>query len=185
MEFYRGDSRPPCDWTLDIGFAAIRPMLPEEARQWLVTQLVKHSGDVPALCQTLRQTRDSSVIATAIDAGGAFLQCKYLYKIRINTLHFFELGSEGPGRQIHNPLVYRGAFMIRDHFLYLAAKIIGIGHGMVCTKEATFLTTIPRTFIKKFKMNSGNWQDMPPAPQRRRGPVRGGVRDILKVGPWR
>lgn len=158
MDFYRGDDRPPTDEKISkIGFdgwptyQAIQS--PGDARAWITNQL-KTDKNVMTMAFRLRVQTPGGLIATAMKEAGAFEGKSYVYKITLPDVSLVELTRQGAGKPVapvDDPLEVRGYFLILDNADYQKASLIGIGHGQVDTKEATFLTAIPRKYVVGYR----------------------------------
>jgi hypothetical protein len=172
MDLYRGDDRGPGDMKLrTIGFNAKPPALPmnaAEARDFLTNIFkTKTSFDVGVLW---RASTPGNLIATAMTQGGAFQGMKHFYKIIIpdNELTLQVIDFKG---RLQNTFPVGDALNTRKYFLlfnnrrYQDADMIAFCHGIVDTKEVTFLTTIPARYIYGYRngMNT-NKENVPFAP---------------------
>jgi hypothetical protein len=169
MDFYRGDDRSPNDEKIrKVGFdgypeyKAIES--PDKARAWITEQL-KKDKNVMTMAFRLRVQTPGGLIATAMKEAGAFEGKRYVYKITIPNVSLVELKNSGAGAPINgveDPLEIRKYFLVLDNPDYNQASLIGIGHGQVDTKEATFLTPIPAKYIVGHKTKTENqFQPMP------------------------
>lgn len=162
MDFYRGDGRGPNDEKIkSVGFdgwptyKALQS--PEEARQWLSDQL-KKDKNVMTMAFNLRVQTPGGLIATAMKEAGSYEGKEYIYKITVPDVSLVKLGNKGAGELMaaQDPLDVRSYFLILDNPDYTKASLIAIGHGQVDTKEATFLTTIPRKCIVGYRTKNEN-----------------------------
>lgn len=157
MDFYRGDNRPPTDKTIQLkGFNAKPPaitMSPDQARKWLSDEIAKKKN-LLSLGFFLRVQTPGFLISTAMKREGATEQTDYIYHIKIDNLHCFKITKSGVGEKIKtaNPLVIsEQLFLIVNNMDYEKATIIALGHGKVDSKEATFLTAIPKKYIMGYR----------------------------------
>lgn len=161
MLFFRGDNRSPLDSVIQKeGFTAKPPavtMTAGEARAFLTKVLDK--ATLNDIGMTWRKQTPGYLVATAMTKAGAFEQMTYLYKIEIPDLvltarKIGEKGVVGDAFPLSDALTYTKYFILHDGTTYNDATIIAFCHGLVDTKEATFLTAIPRAYIVGYRQTS-------------------------------
>lgn len=181
MLFYRGDNRSPLDSVIQkVGFTAKPPavtMTAAEARAFLTKELA--SATLADLGMTWRKQTPGYLVATAMTREGSFEQMTYLYEIEIpdevlTARSIAEKGVVGAAFPLSEALTYTKYFILHDGTTYADATMIAFCHGPVNTKEATFLTAIPRPYIKGYLQKALTLE---------RDPVTGAKRgyDVKKV----
>jgi hypothetical protein len=172
MDLYRGDNRGPGDMDLrTIGFKAKPPALPmngAQARDFLADIFkTKTSFDIGVLW---RASTPGFLIATALTQTGAFQGMKYFYKIIIPDNELTLQAIDIKGRLQHtfpvgDALDARKYFLLFNNRRYQDADMIAFCHGIVSTKEVTFLTTIPARYIYGYRSGmSTHIEKLPFAP---------------------
>lgn len=174
MDFFRGDDRGPDDVSMKEGFTAkppSRPMTPAQALQYLADK-IKINANILTLGMTWRESTPGDLIATAQTQEGGFQGKNYFYKVTIPdnelTLHSLNpKGVFGPPLPIAEGLTTSKFYIVANHQNIQQATIIGFRHGMVHTKEVTFLTTIPRKYIVGYRTGKDTTkEDIPFTPVR-------------------
>jgi len=158
MDFYRGDDRGPGDMDLrTIGFAAKKPALPmdgDQAREFLSGIFETYA--VNDFAFKWRGQTPGFLISTAMVQGGGFQGKKYFYKLTIpdNELTLQIIDNKGNRLNkfpVKDGPVKRKYFLLFNNGSYEKADLIAFCHGIVDTKEATFLTTIPTRYIVGYR----------------------------------
>ena len=175
MDFYRGDNRPPHDPVLSTrGFTAKPPaqtMSGDEARAFLQNM----AGGPAEIGMVWRGQTPGGLIATAMTEEGAYSHLQHFYKITIPdeeiTLRLLtRTKALGANVQHSSALKTPAYFVLFNNGNYQAADLIGFCHGLVHTKEVTFLTAIPARYIAGFRQTAHTGRlGMPFVPFRRFG----------------
>lgn len=132
-------------------------MTAAEARAFLTKELASHT--LNDLGMIWRKQTPGFLVATAMTKEGAFEQMTYLYEIEIpdqalTARSIAEKGIVGAAFPLTDALTCSKYFIIHDGTTYTDATMIAFCHGPVQTKEATFLTAIPRAYIKGYRQAS-------------------------------
>lgn len=181
MDFYRGDNRGPMDATLiTVGFSAKppeQPMSASAARAFLATSFqTKKPLDIG---MEWRKQTPGFLVATAMTQTGGFQQMKYFYKISIPngelTAQELEMnGTLGKTFPVNEASTRNKYFLLFNHLTYQNATLIAFCHGIVHSKEATFLTTIPARYIEGYRSGMSTTKEHAPF-----APFRGPHRQIV------
>ena len=186
MDFFRGDNRGPQDNSiLAYGFACKPPSQPMDgpkAYKYLLDELARCKGP-NTLGQTWRERTPGNLNASAMTQAGAFQNMKYFYKFTIpdDELTAIEVSDGGKIEgvfSIAEALTRKVYFVLCDNNAVANANLIAFCHGKVNTKEATYLTTIPKKYIVGYRNGHNTTEEHIPfvpflGPHRRTEPLPG------------
>jgi hypothetical protein len=162
MIFYRGTETPP-NKVSENGFkthgaeAAPKGMLLD----WFQAQLLldKHKHSVKDMAFAWRKQTPGGLIATSATEMGAWEQTKYVYRIDYSQLYIFTLqndGAPGPfGSRESNALALGSKYALLSDRPTLEAlpqaTVLALYHGVVDSKEVTFMNPIPPSLITGYR----------------------------------
>ncbi|MGI4959256.1 MAG: hypothetical protein ACRYGI_16890 [Janthinobacterium lividum] len=172
MRFYRGDNRLPLE--LNEGFKPQNAPTTATPANRLKTDLAS-AGNARDMGFVWRKQTPGGLIATARHREGSYEGMKALYTIDISDDRLFISTFQGAaikplGRLTGLPdgTPPGGDYLITDTHDVSEANIIAFSHGLVSSKETTFLTAIERKYITGFltgadtNKSSVGFQKMPP-----------------------